>query len=69
MCNVAKIIPAVSNFICKTLALDATAAAHKETEEGIRLVFLGEERLVTDLRHLKTSMAISFKILAVSKKM
>ena len=50
MQNVVKTIPAGSDFIYKSLAFEATTAAHRETEQRIRLAFLGEERLITDLK-------------------
>lgn len=54
MQNVVKTIPAGSDFIYKSLAFEATTAAHRETEQRIRLAFLGEERLITDLNIFKS---------------
>lgn len=50
--NVAKILPSVADLIYKELTLDASAAAHPDTQERLRLIFLGESDLLADLRHL-----------------
>jgi hypothetical protein len=39
-------------MIYKELTLDASAAAHPETQERLRLIFLGNPDLLSDLRHL-----------------
>lgn len=52
--NIVKISPMVVNFIYKELSLDATKANHPDTQERLRLIFLGEKGLVADLRNLNT---------------
>ena len=50
--NVASVLPSVADLIYKELCLDSSAVAHPDTQERLRLVFLGEEGLLADLRHL-----------------
>ena len=50
--NVASVLPSVADLIYKELSLDASAAAHPDTQERLRLVFLGEEGLLADMRHI-----------------
>ena len=50
--NVAHVLPSVADLIYKELTLDASAAAYPETQERLRLIFLGESDLLADLRHL-----------------
>ena len=50
--NISKVVPAVADLIYKELSLDAAAAAHPDTQERLRLIFLGEKGLLTDLRKL-----------------
>ena len=50
--NIASVLPSVADLIYKELCLDSSAAAHPDTQERLRLVFLGEEGLLADLRHL-----------------
>ncbi|WAR05310.1 hypothetical protein MAR_020679 [Mya arenaria] len=52
LANVVSIMPAVADLIYKELCIDRTAAIHPDTQERIRLIFMGEEGLLTDLRHL-----------------
>lgn len=50
--NVTKISPSTADFIYKELALDSSAADNTVTQERIRMIFLGEQGLLSDLRHL-----------------
>ena len=50
--NIASMTPSAMEFIYKTLALDSTVSAHKETHERLRLIFLGDDGIIADLRHL-----------------
>ncbi|XP_070559193.1 uncharacterized protein [Ptychodera flava] len=50
--NITGVLPSVADFIYKELALDASTASHPETQQRLRLIFLGEKGLVADLRHL-----------------
>ena len=52
LANVAKVLPSVADMIYTELCLDNTKAAHPETQHRLRLIFLGEHDLLTDLRHL-----------------
>ena len=61
--NVAKVLPAVADMIYKHFSLDATTAAHPVTQERIRLVFLGHEDLLVDLRSMNPGRpAIKFNL-------
>ncbi|XP_078662871.1 uncharacterized protein LOC144906461 isoform X3 [Branchiostoma floridae x Branchiostoma belcheri] len=48
--NIAHIAPSVADLIYKELALDEAAASHPETQQRLKLVFLGETGLMTDMR-------------------
>ena len=50
--NVVRVSQSTADFIYKELTLDASVANHPDTQERLRLIFLGEKGLVTDLRHL-----------------
>lgn len=50
--NVASVLPSVSDLIYKEMTLDASVAAHPVTQERLRLIFLGNTGLITDLRTL-----------------
>lgn len=50
--HVAKVLPSVADLIYKELSLDASAALHPDTQERLRLIFLGESDLLVDLRHV-----------------
>lgn len=50
--NITRISPAVLDMIYKELTLDATTAAHPDTQERLRLISLGETELIADLRHI-----------------
>lgn len=50
--NVACVLPSVADLIYKELTLDAATANHPATQERLRLIFLGEKGLLTDLRSL-----------------
>lgn len=50
--NLANIQPAVADLIYKELALDATVVSHPETQQRLRLIFLGEPCLLRDMRKL-----------------
>ena len=50
--NVTKIVPSVAELIYKEPTLDASASNHPATQERLRLIFLGQEGLLGDLRHL-----------------
>lgn len=50
--NVSHVLPSVAELIYKELALDASVSSHPDTQERIRLIFLGEKGLLTDLRKL-----------------
>ena len=52
--NVTKVLPSVANFIYKELSLDASQAQNPQMQERLRLIFLGEMGMVTDLRQLNT---------------
>ena len=52
--NVTHVLPSVADMIYKELTLDASTANHPETQERLRLIFLGEKGLLADLRHLNT---------------
>jgi hypothetical protein len=47
-------MPSVAELIYKELALDASTSSHPDTQERLRLIFLGDSDLITDLRHLNT---------------
>ena len=44
--NVAGVLPSIADLIYKELTLDATAAAHPETQERLCLIFLGSLTLL-----------------------
>lgn len=50
--NVASVLPNVADMIYKELSFDRATANHPATQERIRLIFLGEKGLLSDLRHL-----------------
>ena len=50
--NLATVQPSVADLIYKELALDASAAEHPETQERLRLIYLGNHGLLADLRHV-----------------
>ena len=50
--NVASVLPSVADLIYKELTLDASVSSHPVTQERLRLIFLGETGLLTDLRHI-----------------
>lgn len=50
--NITRISPAVLDMIYKELTLDASTAAHLDTQERLRLISLGETELIADLRHI-----------------
>ena len=50
--NVASVLPSVANLIYQELALDSSAAEHPVTQERLRLIFLGQNDLIPDLRVL-----------------
>ena len=50
--NVASVLPSVADLIYKELTLDASVSSHPATQERLRLIFLGESGLLTDLRHI-----------------
>lgn len=50
--NVASVLPSVANLIYQELALDFSAAEHPVTQERLRLIFLGQNDLIPDLRVL-----------------
>ncbi|CAG2185017.1 unnamed protein product [Mytilus edulis] len=50
--NIAHISRMIVSFIYKELTLDASQANHQDTQERLRLIFLGEKGLVADLRKL-----------------
>ncbi|XP_070568353.1 uncharacterized protein [Ptychodera flava] len=50
--RVTTVLPSIADLIYKELTIDAATAAHPETQQRLRLIFLGEEGLLTDLRHL-----------------
>lgn len=50
--NFTRISPAVLDMIYKELTLDAATSAHPDTQERLRLIFLGETELIADLRHI-----------------
>lgn len=52
--NVTHVLPSVADLIYKELTLDASTASHPSTMERLRLIFLGEKGLLSDLRHLNT---------------
>jgi hypothetical protein len=52
--NIAKISASAVEMIYKELALDASVAQHPETQQRLRLIFLGETGLLVDLRNLNS---------------
>lgn len=50
--NTAILQPNFVDFIYNELALDRPTANHPDMQQRLRLIFLGEQRLITDLRHL-----------------
>lgn len=52
--NVTHVLPSVADLIYKELTLDASTASHPSTMERLRLIFLGEKGLLSDLKHLNT---------------
>lgn len=52
--NVTHVLPSVADLIYKELTLDPSTASHPSTMERLRLIFLGEKGLLSDLRHLNT---------------
>lgn len=52
--NVANILPSVAELIYTELCIDGAAANHPEMQQRLRLIFLGDKGLLTDLRHLNT---------------
>lgn len=50
--NIANIQPSVLEFIYAELAMDASAASNPEMNQRIRLMFMGHDGLIVDLRHL-----------------
>ena len=48
--NFASVLPSVANLIYQELALDSSAAEHPVTQERLRLIFLGQNDLIPDLR-------------------
>ena len=50
--NIAKIKPAIIDYMYSELALDAAAMSHPDTQQRLHLMSLGECGLVNDLRHL-----------------
>lgn len=53
--NIAKIQPNIVDFIYNELALDRSSANHPDMQQRLRLIFLGEQGLIPDLRHLYPS--------------
>ena len=52
--NIANIQPALVDFIYSELSLDASTMNHPDMQHRLRLISLGEEGLIADLRHLNT---------------
>jgi hypothetical protein len=52
LANVAKVIPSVADFLYKELSLDASTVSHPDTQERMRLIFMGETGLLLDMRQL-----------------
>ena len=50
--NLACVQPGVADLIYKELALDESVAAHPETHQRLKLIFLEERGLLQDLRKL-----------------
>ncbi|MES9904556.1 MAG: hypothetical protein ABW168_18000, partial [Sedimenticola sp.] len=50
--NVASIQPALLDMIYKDLTLDATTVSHPDTQQRLRMIFMGEVGLLADLRKL-----------------
>lgn len=50
--NIAKIQPNIVDFIYNELTLDRSSANHPDMQQRLRLIFLGEQGLIPDLRHL-----------------
>ena len=52
--NVTKVLPSVADmiYLYKELTLDASTSNHPATQKRLRLIFLGHEGLLGDLRHL-----------------
>ena len=50
--NVTTLSPSIVDLIYKELALDSSAAFHPDTQQRLKLIFLGETALMTDLRKL-----------------
>ncbi|KAI8503983.1 hypothetical protein Bbelb_180510 [Branchiostoma belcheri] len=48
--NIAHVAPSVADLIYKELAMDESTATHPETQQRLKLIFLGEKGLLTDLR-------------------
>ena len=48
----AEVQPQVADLICEELALDASVASHPETQQRVRLIFLGQLGLLQDPRKL-----------------
>ena len=52
MNNVAHVLSSVANLIYQEPVLDSSAAEHSLTQERLRLIFLGKQNLILDLRAL-----------------
>ena len=52
--NISKLQPAMVDFIYSELSLDASTVNHPDMQHRLRLISLGEEGLLADLRHLNT---------------
>lgn len=50
--NVAHVLPSVADLIYAELCVDGASSSHPETQQRLRLIFLGEKGLLADLRHL-----------------
>lgn len=50
--NVVRVLPAVADMIYQFLTLDKATVSHPVTVQRVRLIFLGHEGLIDDLRHL-----------------
>lgn len=52
LANIASISPSAAEFIYQSLAIDSSVASHPDTQQRLRLIFLGETGLLADLRKL-----------------
>ena len=52
LANIASISPSAAEFIYQNLAIDSSVASHPDTQQRLRLIFLGETGLLVDLRKL-----------------